>query len=427
MKLTLNIADLKPAVIGLGYVGLPLAVEMSKHYKVVGFDISKHRVEQLCNGLDATKEISQHELENAKDLILTVDLNELAPCNIYIVTVPTPIDNSKKPDLRPLLAASELIGGCLKKGDIVVYESTVYPGATEEMCVPVLENTSSLMFNQDFFVGYSPERINPGDKDHRVKDIMKVTSGSTSEVANLVDTFYASFIKAGTYLAGSIKVAEAAKVIENTQRDVNIALINEFSTLFDKLNIDTHSVLEAAGTKWNFLRFVPGLVGGHCIGVDPYYLTHKAMQVGFHPELISAGRRVNDSMPKFVAEKLILSLLKAKLDLKNAKILVLGVTFKENCPDIRNSKVIEVIKILESYGLNVDIFDPKASSVELFNETGLKLIESPDTDYHGVILAVNHNEFRNYNSTYLRSILIDKGKIYDLKNMLPLEEVDLRL
>ncbi len=427
MELIPNIIDLKPAVIGLGYVGLPLAVEMSKHYEVVGFDISKHRVEQLCNGLDVTKEISRHELENAKDLILTANLNELAQSNIYIVTVPTPIDNFKKPDLRPLLAASELIGRCLNKGDIVVYESTVYPGATEEVCIPVLENTSSFIFNQDFFVGYSPERINPGDKDHRVTDIMKVTSGSTSEVANLVDTFYASFIKAGTYLAGSIKIAEAAKVIENTQRDVNIALINELSTLFDKLDIDTHSVLEAAETKWNFLRFVPGLVGGHCIGVDPYYLTHKAMQVGFHPELISAGRRVNDSMPKFVAEKLILSLLKEKLDLKNAKILVLGVTFKENCPDIRNSKVIEVIKILESYGLQVDIVDPEASSSELFNDAGLKLIESPDTDYHGVILAVNHNEFRNYNATYLRSLLIDKGKLYDLKNMLPLEEVDFRL
>ena len=427
MKLDYNVNDLKPAVIGLGYVGLPLAVEMSKYYEVVGFDVSTHRIEQLCNGIDVTKEILRHELEDAKNLRLSANANELELCNIYIVTVPTPIDTAKKPDLRPLIVASELIGRFLKQGDIVVYESTVYPGATEEICVPVLEKTSSLMFNKDFFVGYSPERINPGDKAHRVTDIKKVTSGSTLAVSKLIDSFYASFIKAGTHLATSIKVAEAAKVIENTQRDVNIALINELAKLFDKLDIDTHSVLDAAGTKWNFLRFVPGLVGGHCIGVDPYYLTHKAMQVGFHPELISAGRRVNDSMAKFVAEKLILSLVKAKLNLTDAKILILGVTFKENCPDIRNSKVIEVIKILESYGLRVDIIDPEATSSELMNEAGLKLTNSPDTDYHGIILAVNHDEFKNYTPTYLRSLLIENGKLYDLKNMLPGNEVDLRL
>ena len=293
--------------------------------------------------------------------------------------------------------------------------------------MPVLQNASSLLYNKDFFVGYSPERINPGDKEHRVTDIKKITSGSTPAVSKLIDSFYTSFIKAGTYLAASIKVAEAAKVIENTQRDVNIALVNELAKLFDKLDIDTHSVLEAAGTKWNFLRFVPGLVGGHCIGVDPYYLTHKAMQVNFHPELISAGRRVNDSMAKFVAHKLILSLVKEKLDLTHAKVLILGVTFKENCPDIRNSKVIEVIKILESYGLHVDIIDPEASSCELKIEAGLQLMKSPGTGYHGIILAVNHDEFKNYSATYLRSLLIEKGKLYDLKNMISGDEVDLRL
>lgn len=422
-----KVTDLKPAVIGLGYVGLPLAVEMSRIYDVVGFDVSVDRVQQLSKGLDKTKEISKYELENADKLTFTTDADFLASCNIYVVTVPTPIDSSKSPDLRPLCRASELIGQYLKPGDIVVYESTVYPGATEEVCVPVLKKSSSLIFNKDFFVGYSPERINPGDKMHRLADILKVTSGSNSEIAALIDAFYASFIKAGTFLAESIKVAEAAKVIENTQRDVNIALINELAKLFDKLGIDTHSVLEAAGTKWNFLKFVPGLVGGHCIGVDPYYLTHKARQLGLHPELISAGRRVNDSMSKFVAEKLVLSLVRSQVSLQNAKVLVLGVTFKENCPDIRNSKVIEVIQILESYGVTVDIVDPEASSDELFADSGLLLKESPGNNYHGIILAVNHTAFKKYTSQNLRKLLIKRGKLYDLKNMLPISEADLRL
>ena len=422
-----NLSRLKPAVIGLGYVGLPLAVEMAKKYDVMGFDIDHKRIHDLQNSLDRTKELSTAELKESVALQFSNKKEKLAECNIYIITVPTPIDKAKYPDLSPLISASKIVGKYLKADDIVVYESTVYPGATEEVCVPVLEAEAKLTFNQDFFVGYSPERINPGDKEHRVGDILKITSGSNETIASIIDDFYASFISAGTYKASSIKVAEAAKVIENTQRDVNIALINELASLFDKLEIDTHAVLEAASTKWNFLNFVPGLVGGHCIGVDPYYLTYKAQEVGHHPELISAGRRVNDSMPKFIADKLIRNLLKSKISLLSAKILILGATFKENCPDLRNSKVIELVTILQEYGLNVDIFDPHISSAELQAEHGLSLISEIEGGYNAIILAVKHNEFLDFTSYFLRSKLIKGGVLFDLKNILPLGEADLKL
>ncbi|MDC3003362.1 nucleotide sugar dehydrogenase [Paracoccaceae bacterium] len=422
-----DLDSLKPAVIGLGYVGLPLAVEMAKKFDVIGFDINHKRVHELRNCIDVTKEVSSKELSMCASLRFSNNGKDLANCNIYVVTVPTPIDKAKRPDLLPLVSASKTVGTYLKKGDIVVYESTVYPGATEEVCIPVLESESDLKFNEDFFVGYSPERINPGDKDRRVGDILKVTSGSNESASSTIDNFYSSFIAAGTYKANSIKVAEAAKVIENTQRDVNIALINELATLFDKLDIDTHAVLEAAATKWNFLHFVPGLVGGHCIGVDPYYLTHKAQEVGFHPEIISAGRRVNDAMPKFVADKLLLSLIKSKVQLQSARILILGATFKENCPDLRNSKVIELISILQEYGLEIDIFDPHICSKELHEEYNLSLQDEIQSSYHAIILAVKHSEFLNYSANYLRSKLVNKGVIFDLKNIMPPNEVDLRL
>lgn len=422
-----DLSELKPAVIGLGYVGLPLAVEMAKKYNVIGFDIDHIRVRDLQNSLDRTKEVSTAELKESVALQFSNEKEHLAECNIYIITVPTPIDKAKYPDLSPLISASKTVGKYLKARDIVVYESTVYPGATEEVCVPILEAEANLTFNQDFFVGYSPERINPGDKEHRVGDILKVTSGSIETIATTIDDFYASFISAGTFKASSIKVAEAAKVIENTQRDVNIALINELASLFDKLEIDTHAVLEAAATKWNFLNFVPGLVGGHCIGVDPYYLTYKAQEVGHHPELISAGRRVNDAMPKFIADKLIRTLMKSKSTLQSAKILILGATFKENCPDLRNSKVIELVTILQGYGLDVDIFDPHISSEELQAKHDLKLISEIKYGYNAILLAVKHSEFLDFTSSFLRSKLITDGVIFDLKNILPLGEVDLRL
>ena len=419
--------QLKPAVIGLGYVGLPLAIEMAKKYDVVGFDINEIRINELNNNLDNTNEVTSEQLLNSP-LRLTYESSQLADRNIYIVTVPTPIDRAKNPDLSPLINASELVGRYLNIGDVVVYESTVYPGASEEICVPALEASSGLKFNVDFFVGYSPERINPGDKLNTVNNILKVTSGSNAETANIVDNFYSSFIDAGTYKAESIKVAEAAKVIENTQRDVNIALINELAILFDKLEIDTNAVLNAAGTKWNFLKFVPGLVGGHCIGVDPYYLTHKARYVGLHPDLILAGRRVNDSMPKFVADKLLLSLIKHNIETKAARILVLGVTFKENCPDLRNSKVVELAGILENFGLRVDIFDPNVSEVSLKKYSGMKMqTELKDNFYNAIILAVKHDQFLSYSSDMLRSKLIGRGIIFDLKNAFPRELVDIAL
>ena len=422
-----DLSKLKPAVIGLGYVGLPLAVEIAKKYDVIGFDIDHGRIHDLQNSLDRTKEVSTTELKKSAALQFTNTKEDLAECNIYIITVPTPIDKAKNPDLSPLISASRTVGMYLKAGDIVVYESTVYPGATEEVCVPILEAEANLTFNQDFFAGYSPERINPGDQEHRVGDILKVTSGSNESIASKIDDFYASFISAGTYKASSIKVAEAAKVIENTQRDVNIALINELASLFDKLEIDTHAVLEAAATKWNFLNFVPGLVGGHCIGVDPYYLTYKAQEVGHHPELISAGRRVNDGMPKFVADKLIRTLMKSKNPLQSTKVLILGATFKENCPDLRNSKVIELVTLLQEYGLEVDIFDPHISSEDLQAKHDLRLSIEIKGGYNAILLAVKHKEFLDFTSSFLRSKLTTDGVIFDLKNILPLGEADLRL
>ena len=423
----LELVCVKPAVIGLGYVGLPLAVEISKYYDVVGFDVNQKRIAELKSCFDATGEVSKEELERAERIAYHSKPSHLSEINFFIVTVPTPIDASKVPDLEPLKNASKLVGEALSKGSIIVFESTVYPGATEEICVPLLERYSGLSFNKDFFVGYSPERINPGDRNHRVSSILKVTSGSDEKSATFIDTFYRTFIEAGTHKAPSIKVAEAAKIIENTQRDVNIGLINELATLFDKLGIDTHAVLEAARTKWNFLPFVPGLVGGHCIGVDPYYLTHKAQQVGHHPEIISAGRRVNDNMPKFVAEKLLLALVKSKVDLQNARLLVMGVTFKENCPDIRNSKVCELIKIFKDYGLSVDVVDPKASPHDLEMEHGLSLSNDMGENYNAVIIAVNHNEFSKFKASDYRKIMVDSGLIFDLKNTLNAEDVDLRL
>ena len=360
----LSLSEARIAIIGLGYVGLPLAVEFSKKYDVLGFDIDQERISELVSRKDSTLEVSHNELLDAKNSKFSTNINDLRNYNTFIVTVPTPIDQYMQPDLTPLLKASEMIGRVIKKGDVVIYESTVYPGATEEDCIPVVENISGLEFNKDFYAGYSPERINPGDKEHKVINIMKVTSGSNSEVANFVDSLYASIITAGTHLASSIRVAEAAKVIENTQRDVNIALINELSLIFNRLDIDTLEVLEAAGTKWNFLPFRPGLVGGHCIGVDPYYLTHKAQSAGYHPEMILAGRRLNDNMGKIVVSRLVKEMVKKDIDVSKAKILVMGLTFKENCPDLRNTKVVDIIFELRGYGIDVDIMDPWCSPEE---------------------------------------------------------------
>lgn len=388
-----NLEDTKLAIIGLGYVGLPLAVEFGKHYDTVGFDINQRRIDELSAGIDHTLEVNSEELAQSPRLRFSSQLADLAHCNVYIVTVPTPIDSAKRPDLTPLIRASETLAKVLKRGDIVVYESTVYPGCTEEVCVPLLAKESGLVFNQDFFAGYSPERINPGDKLHRVTSILKVTSGSTSETADFVDRLYGSIITAGTHRASSLKVAEAAKVIENTQRDLNIALMNELAIIFDKIGIDTLEVLEAAGTKWNFLPFRPGLVGGHCIGVDPYYLTHKADMLGYHPQVILAGRRINDNMAKFVAEKTVKELIARDCHVKGAKVNVLGLTFKENCPDLRNSKVADLIAELQSYGVDVHVHDPVADAAEAQHEYGVKLEswdELPQAD--GLVLAVSHRE-----------------------------------
>ena len=416
------------AVIGLGYVGLPLAVEFGKKRKVIGFDINQVRVTDLSNGHDATLEVEDEELKCAVDLTFTCNIAELDQCGIYIVTVPTPIDEHKSPDLTPLIKASETIGKTLKKGDVVIYESTVYPGATEEICVPVLEQLSGLKFNIDFFAGYSPERINPGDKEHRVTNILKVTSGSTPEIADLVNTLYASIITAGTHKASSIKVAEAAKVIENTQRDVNIALINELSIIFNKLGIDTLDVLEAAGTKWNFLPFRPGLVGGHCIGVDPYYLTHKAQTVGYQPEIILAGRRINDGMGQYVVSQLIKTMLKNRIHVDGANVLVMGLTFKENCPDIRNTKVVDIVEELKEYNVNVDIVDPWCSKESAMHEYGLSLTQEPESDhYDAIILAVSHDEFKRMGSGNIRALGKAKHVFYDLKYVFMAEESDVRL
>ncbi|MDV7459148.1 Vi polysaccharide biosynthesis UDP-N-acetylglucosamine C-6 dehydrogenase TviB [Acinetobacter baumannii] len=424
----MQLADLRIAIIGLGYVGLPLAVEFGKKVPVVGFDIYQKRISELKSGQDHTLEVSPEELKQAAQLSYTANLEELKDCNFFIVTVPTPIDNYKQPDLTPLVKASTSIGKILKKGDIVVYESTVYPGATEEVCIPVLEEISGLTFNKDFFAGYSPERINPGDKLHRVTNILKITSGSTPEVADYVDEVYNLIIEAGTHKAASIKVAEAAKVIENTQRDVNIALINELALIFNKLGIDTEEVLKAAGTKWNFLPFRPGLVGGHCIGVDPYYLTHKAQAIGYHPEIILAGRRLNDSMGAYVVTQLVKGMIKKKIQVEGAKVLVLGLSFKENCPDIRNTKVIDIVKELQEYHMDVDVYDPWIDSEETQHEYGITPVKQPTAgQYDAVILAVAHNEFKEMGIEAIRSLGKTSHVLYDLKYVLAQSESDIRL
>ena len=418
----------KVAIIGLGYVGLPLAVEFGKVRPVIGFDINQTRIEALRDGRDSTLEVSGDELRDAAHLSFTTDPADLAEANIYIVTVPTPIDAHKRPDLTPLIKASETLGKVLKRGDIVVYESTVYPGATEEDCVPVLEHVSGLTFNEDFFAGYSPERINPGDKTHRLPDIRKVTSGSTPEITEEVDQLYASIITAGTYKAESIRVAEAAKVIENTQRDLNIALVNELAIIFDKIGIDTDAVLKAAGTKWNFLPFRPGLVGGHCIGVDPYYLTHKAESMGYHPQVILAGRRINDGMGAYVANQLVKAMLRRRLQVDGARVLILGLTFKENCPDLRNTRVVDVVAELQDYGLQVDVHDPRVDPKDAKHEYGLDLIRTPEAGaYDGVILAVAHDSYVDAGASTLRSYGRPDHIFCDLKSVFTCNESDLRL
>ena len=424
----LSIADLKIAVIGLGYVGLPLAVEFGKKVPVIGFDIYQKRIDELKSGQDHTLEVSPEELKQANQLSYSANLEDLKSCNFFIVTVPTPIDEFKQPDLTPLVKASTSIGQVLKKGDVVVYESTVYPGATEETCIPVLEQVSGLKFNQDFFAGYSPERINPGDKLHRVTNILKITSGSTPEVAEFVDQVYNLVIEAGTHKATSIKVAEAAKVIENTQRDVNIALINELAVIFNKMGIDTEAVLQAAGTKWNFLPFRPGLVGGHCIGVDPYYLTHKAQAIGYNPEIILAGRRLNDGMGAYVVTQLVKAMIKKKIQVEGAKVLVLGLSFKENCPDIRNTKIIDIVNELTEYNIAADVYDPWVDASEAQHEYGINPVKNVEQgQYDAVILAVAHDQFKAMGAEALRALGKPAHILYDLKYVLDQSESDLRL
>ncbi|MCG9597820.1 Vi polysaccharide biosynthesis UDP-N-acetylglucosamine C-6 dehydrogenase TviB [Vibrio sp. Isolate25] len=426
--MSFNLENSRIGIIGLGYVGLPLAVEFGKKFDTVGFDINRARVDELSAGIDSTLECSSKELENARHLVFSDSMDQLKPCNVYIVTVPTPIDEHKQPDLTPLIKASDMLGRVISEGDIVIYESTVYPGATEEVCIPAVEKSSGLTFNKDFFAGYSPERINPGDKEHRVTNILKVTSGSNDEVASFVDSLYRSVIEAGTHKASSIKVAEAAKVIENTQRDVNIALINELSIIFNKLGIDTLEVLEAAGTKWNFLPFRPGLVGGHCIGVDPYYLTHKAQTVGYHPEMILAGRRLNDGMGQYVVSQLVKQMVKQRIHVEGAKVLVMGLTFKENCPDLRNTKVVDIVEELKEYNIDADIIDPWCSNAEANHEYGLSLTESPKAGtYDAIILAVSHNEFKLMGAENIRKLGKASHVLYDLKYVLPKNDVDMRL
>ena len=418
----------KIAIIGLGYVGLPLAVEFGKARAVVGFDINQPRINDLKNGTDATLETTDQELKDAVHLSYTTNLEDIKDCSIFIVTVPTPIDKHKRPDLTPLEKASESIGSILKNGDIVIYESTVYPGATEEVCVSILEKKSGLTFNEDFYCGYSPERINPGDKEHRVTSIIKVTSGSTPEIATEVDELYQEIITAGTHKASSIKVAEAAKVIENTQRDVNIALINELALIFNKLNIDTESVLEAAGTKWNFLPFRPGLVGGHCIGVDPYYLTHKALEVGYNPEMILAGRRLNDSMGSYVADQVSKLMIKKRIHVVDANVLIMGLTFKENCPDLRNTRVVDLVKEFESFSCNVDVYDPWVDKDEAVHEYSIKPIDQPvKGKFDAILLAVAHDEFKELSLEQIKAFGKDNHVLYDIKYLLDANEVDGRL
>ena len=424
----MELKDIKIAIIGLGYVGLPLAVEFGRKRPVVGFDINQQRIEELKAGTDSTLEVTTQELREAKHLIYTTHPDHLKAVNCFIVTVPTPIDEYKRPDLTPLLKASETVGKVLKKGDIVIYESTVYPGCTEEDCVPVLEKHSGLKFNQDFFCGYSPERINPGDKEHRVTTIKKVTSGSTPEIADLVDALYNEIITAGTHKAPSIKVAEAAKVIENTQRDLNIALINELAIIFNKMGIDTEAVLKAAGSKWNFLPFRPGLVGGHCIGVDPYYLTHKAQAIGYHPEIILAGRRLNDSMGAYVVAQLVKAMTKKRIQVEGAKVLVMGLAFKENCPDLRNTRVVDIVSELRDYNCQVDIYDPWVNSQEAEHEYGISPVTQPQpATYDAIVLAVAHRQFREMGADTIRALGHRNTVLYDLKHVLMANESDLRL
>jgi UDP-N-acetyl-D-glucosamine/UDP-N-acetyl-D-galactosamine dehydrogenase len=424
----INLAAVKLAVIGLGYVGLPLAVEFGKRRPVAGYDINPARIAALQAGHDATCEVSDEDLRSARDLRFTADIADLKNCNFFIVTVPTPIDEHKRPDLNALIRASETIGKVLKRGNIVVYESTVYPGATEEECVPVLEKVSGLKFNVDFFAGYSPERVNPGDKLHRVATIKKVTSGSTPQVAELVDQLYKQIITAGTHKTSSIRVAEAAKVIENTQRDLNIALINELAIIFNRMGLDTEAVLRAAGTKWNFLPFRPGLVGGHCIGVDPYYLTYKAEKIGYHPQLILAGRRLNDGMGAYVAQQLVKALLKRRIPVGGARVLVMGLAFKENCPDIRNTRVVDILRELAEYNIAADVYDPWVNVEEAEREYGLTPIAEPQAGrYEAIVLAVAHDRFRAMGAGAIRALGNRKHVLYDLKYVLSPEDADLRL
>lgn len=424
----LDLDRVKIGVVGLGYVGLPLAVEFGKQRPCVGFDIKSDRIEELRSGQDSTLEVEPELLAAATHLSFTAELSDLAECTVFIVTVPTPIDEYKNPDLTPLVKASQSIARVLKAGDVVIYESTVYPGATEEVCVPLLEQGSGLVFNRDFYAGYSPERINPGDKQHRVTDIKKVTSGSTTEIADFVDALYQLIIRAGTHKASSIKVAEAAKVIENTQRDLNIALINELALIFNRLNIDTEEVLLAAGTKWNFLPFRPGLVGGHCIGVDPYYLTHKAQSVGYHPEVILAGRRINDHMGVYVAEQLIKLMMRRRIHVVDSKILVLGLTFKENCPDVRNTRVIDIVEELRGYNAHVDVFDPWVNADEAEHEYGLRPVISPEPGcYDAIVLAVGHQQFKEMGIEGIRALGKANAVVFDVKYVLPRADVDARL
>ena len=424
----MNAKDTRIAVIGLGYVGLPLAVEFGKRYLTTGFDINRSRIAALISGHDSTLEVDTAALESAAHLSYTTDVDKLKTCNIYIVTIPTPIDIHKRPDLSPLEKASETVGKVLSKDDIVIYESTVYPGATEEVCVPILEKHSGLTFNKNFYCGYSPERINPGDKEHRVTTIKKVTSGSTLEIADKVDALYRSIITAGTHKASSIKVAEAAKVIENTQRDINIALINELALIFRRLGIDTEEVLKAAGSKWNFLPFRPGLVGGHCIGVDPYYLTHKAMKVGYYPEIILTGRKLNDSMGKYVANEIINLMTKKRIQVVDSNILVMGLTFKEDCPDIRNTRVVDVVQELSGFHCNIEVYDPWVDKEESIREYGITPVEQPEPGkYDAVIIAVAHHQFKAMGITAIRALGKKNHVLYDIKYILPAEKVDGRL
>lgn len=420
--------DIRIAVVGLGYVGLPLAVAFSKKFDVAGFDVNSARIAQLRMGTDLTREVTDQELGQSAQLSYTDQLQDLQSCNFFIISVPTPIDEHKQPDMQALIEASRMVSRVLKKGDVVVYESTVYPGATEEVCVPVLEKSSGLCFNEDFVVGYSPERINPGDKVHRLENITKVTSGSTPEAADLVDWVYGQIIEAGTFKASSIKVAEAAKVIENTQRDLNVALVNELAIIFNRMGIDTQEVLEAAGTKWNFLKFWPGLVGGHCIGVDPYYLTHKAQSLGYHPEIILAGRRLNDSMGVYVTSQLIKAMIKRRIHVDGARVLVMGLAFKENCPDIRNSRVVDIVRDLQQYNIEVDVYDPWVEPKEALREYEIHLTAQPvKGHYDAVIVAVAHDQFRNIGSVQIRSFAKSNSVLFDLKYVFGRDESDIRL